>query len=64
MSLTAEQAPLQNLVCEVAVEELRPVASNADRNGEFSEGVWDALAGIDLTGLTVPEAYRGSVPTG
>jgi len=58
-ALTAEQAAIKELVHEFAVEEVRPGAQAADANEEFPEGVWDGLADLDLTGLTVPEEYGG-----
>jgi len=59
MDLTAEQAAIRETVQEFAREEVRPVAAEADREERFPEDLWDALAGLDLTGLTVPEAYGG-----
>jgi hypothetical protein len=59
MGLTAEQRAIRDLVREVASEELRPTAREADRNGEFPEAVWEELAEIDLTGLTTPAEYGG-----
>ncbi|MDG5775889.1 acyl-CoA dehydrogenase family protein [Haloarculaceae archaeon H-GB11] len=59
MELTAEQEAIRELVHEVAVEEIRPVARETDRDATFPEDVWDTLAELDLTGLTVPEEYGG-----
>jgi hypothetical protein len=59
MELTPEQAAIRRTVQEVAREEIRPVAAEADREGTFPEGVWDTLADLDLTAMTVPEAYDG-----
>ncbi|PSP83410.1 acyl-CoA dehydrogenase [Halobacteriales archaeon QS_1_68_17] len=59
MELSAEQAAVRDLVREFAIEEVRPLAREADRTQTFPEGVWDGLANIDLTGLTVPEEYGG-----
>jgi alkylation response protein AidB-like acyl-CoA dehydrogenase len=59
MQLTDEQWAIQDLVREVAAEEIRPGAAKADRDGEFPEDVWDELGDLDLTGLTTPEAYGG-----
>ena len=58
-ALTDEQAAVRDLVREFAREEVRPVAREADRAGSFPEDVWDGLADLGLTGLTVPEAYGG-----
>ena len=59
MELTAEQAAIADTVQEFANEEVRPVAAEADREERFPEDIWDALADLDLTGLTVPEKYGG-----
>jgi alkylation response protein AidB-like acyl-CoA dehydrogenase len=59
MELTAEQRAIRDLVREVAREEVRPGAAEADRTGELPEDAWKALAEIDLTGLTTPESYGG-----
>lgn len=47
------------MVHEFAVEEIRPTAREADETEAFPEDVWDGLADLDLTGLTVPEEYGG-----
>ncbi|MDS0474917.1 acyl-CoA dehydrogenase family protein [Natrinema sp. 1APR25-10V2] len=59
MELTAEQEAVRETVREFASEEIRPTALEADRDGAFPEAVWDGLADLDLTGLTVPEEYGG-----
>ncbi|MFB6183594.1 MAG: acyl-CoA dehydrogenase family protein [Haloarculaceae archaeon] len=59
MELTDEQAAIRDLVHEFAVEEIRPVAREADREQRFPEDVWDGLAALDMTGLTVPAEYGG-----
>ncbi|MFC6904125.1 acyl-CoA dehydrogenase family protein [Halalkalicoccus tibetensis] len=59
MELTAEQRAIRDVVREFAAEELEPRAAEADRTETFPEDVWDALAELDLTGLTVPEEYGG-----
>ena len=58
-ALTAEQEAIQQVVHEFAVEEVRPGSREADAEEEFPEDVWDGLADLDLTGLTVPEEYGG-----
>jgi alkylation response protein AidB-like acyl-CoA dehydrogenase len=57
--LTAEQRAVGEAVREFAVEEVRPGAREADATETFPEDVWDGLADLDLTGLTVPAAYGG-----
>jgi alkylation response protein AidB-like acyl-CoA dehydrogenase len=59
MELSAEQAAIRDTVREVTVEEIRPTAADADRTETFPEDVWETLADLDLTALTVPEAYGG-----
>jgi alkylation response protein AidB-like acyl-CoA dehydrogenase len=59
MHLSPEQEAIRDSVQAFAEDEIRPVASEADETGEFPEDVWDGLADLDLTGLTVPEEYGG-----
>ena len=59
MELTAEQRAVRDTVREFAIEELHPVAAAHDADQTFPEDAWDVLAGLDLTGLTVPGAYGG-----
>ncbi|WP_323676590.1 acyl-CoA dehydrogenase family protein [Halorubellus sp. PRR65] len=59
MDFTSEQEAVRDVVREFAVEELRPVAAECDAEQSFPEEVWDDLAELDLTGLTVPETYGG-----
>jgi len=59
MDLTPEQRAVRDTVREFAVEELRPVARECDAEERFPEDAWDGLAALDMTGLTVPEAYGG-----
>ena len=59
MDLTAEQRAVRDVVHEFAVEEIRPTAREADAEQSFPEDVWDGLADLDLTGLTVPTEFGG-----
>jgi alkylation response protein AidB-like acyl-CoA dehydrogenase len=59
MRLTDEQRAVRDVVREFAVEEVRPGAAADDAAQEFPEDVWDGLAELDLTGLTVPAEYGG-----
>ena len=59
MNLTDEQRAIRDVVREFAREEIRPEAERADREETFPEDVWEGLADLDLTGLTVPEEYDG-----
>ena len=58
-ALTDEQQAVRDLVEEFAAEEVRPTAAEADETETFPEEVWDGLAELGLTGLTVPEEYGG-----
>ncbi|TKX67563.1 acyl-CoA dehydrogenase family protein [Halorubrum sp. SP9] len=58
-ALTDEQVAVRDLVREFAAEEVRPTAAEADETEAFPEDVWDGLAELGLTGLTVPEEYGG-----
>ncbi|MFC7165473.1 acyl-CoA dehydrogenase family protein [Halospeciosus flavus] len=59
MDLTSEQRAMRDVVREFAREEIAPVAAEADREQSFPEDVWDGLADLDLTAMTVPEEYGG-----
>jgi alkylation response protein AidB-like acyl-CoA dehydrogenase len=59
MDLTPEQEAIRETVREFAVEEVRPTAREADEEEAFPEAVWDGLAELDLTAMTVPEEYGG-----
>jgi alkylation response protein AidB-like acyl-CoA dehydrogenase len=58
-ALDDEARAVRDVVREFAVEELRPGAEAADREESFPEEAWNALADLDMTGLTVPEEYGG-----
>ena len=59
MHLTSEQEAVRETVHELAVEEIRPVAAEADETETFPEGIWDRLGELDLLSLTIPEEYGG-----
>ena len=59
MRLSAEQATIRRTVLEFAREEIRPGAAAADERQRFPEAVWDGLADLDLTAMTVPAEYGG-----
>ncbi|OIB56799.1 acyl-CoA dehydrogenase family protein [Natrialba sp. SSL1] len=59
MELTSEQELIQQTVREVVENEVREGVHEADESQTFPEDVWDELAELDLTGLTVPEEYGG-----
>ncbi|MFC7209646.1 acyl-CoA dehydrogenase family protein [Natronoarchaeum sp. GCM10025321] len=59
MEFTEEQRAVREVVREFAVEEIQPIAQEADEQEAFPEDVWDGLAELDLTGLTTPVEYGG-----
>ena len=59
MELSSEAAAIRGTVREFALEEIRPTARSADETGQFPEAVWDGLAELELTAMTVPEEYGG-----
>jgi alkylation response protein AidB-like acyl-CoA dehydrogenase len=59
MELTAEQRAIRETVREFALEEVRPTAREADETETFPEDVWEGLAELELTAMTVPEEYGG-----
>jgi len=59
MELSPEQAAIRETVREFSVEEIRPTAREADETETFPEEVWDGLADLELTAMTVPEEYGG-----
>jgi alkylation response protein AidB-like acyl-CoA dehydrogenase len=59
MDLSAEQRHVRDAVREFAVEEIRSTAAESDREQSFPEAVWDGLAEMEMTAMTVPEAYGG-----
>jgi alkylation response protein AidB-like acyl-CoA dehydrogenase len=59
MRLNSEQDAVRDTVHKLAVEEIRPIAAQADSEERFPEGIWDRLGELDLLSLTIPEAYGG-----
>jgi alkylation response protein AidB-like acyl-CoA dehydrogenase len=59
MDLSPEQEAIRGTVREFALEEIRPTAREADEHEAFPEEVWDGLADLELTAMTVPEEYGG-----
>jgi len=59
MELTDEQRMIRGTVREFVDSEVRDQVAAADEHQEFPEEVWDELAALDFTGLTVPEEYGG-----
>jgi acyl-CoA dehydrogenase len=59
MEPTSEQELIRDTVREFVAREVEPRVDESDENQEFPEDVWDGLADLDLTGLTVPAEYGG-----
>jgi alkylation response protein AidB-like acyl-CoA dehydrogenase len=59
MELSTEQRAIRDTVRAVATEEIQPVAAKADRDAEFPEAIWETLADLGMTAMTVPEEYGG-----
>lgn len=59
MELTSEQQLIKETIREFVREELAPRAAEADETQTFPEKIWDSLAELGFTGLTVPEKYGG-----
>ena len=59
MELSQEHQAIRDVVHDFAVEEVRPTAKEADETQTFPEDVWDGLAELDLTAMTVPDEYGG-----
>lgn len=59
MELTSEQQLIRETVREFVENEVSENVAEADEAQEFPEDIWDGLADLDLTGLTVPEKYGG-----
>lgn len=59
MEFTEEQNLIRETVRDFVAEEVEPQASEADETQTFPEDIWDSLAELGFTGLTVPEEYGG-----
>ncbi len=57
--LSDEQAAIRDLAREIAEKEIRPVAAEYDRTGEFPWPIVKTLANADLFRTFIPEAYEG-----
>jgi len=57
--LTEEQAAIRDLARTIADNELRPVAAEYDRSGEFPWPVVRKMAEVDLFRTFIPEEYEG-----
>ena len=59
MELTAEQRAMRDVLHELAIEEIRPLAQACDAEERFPEEIWDQLAELDVTGISIPTEYGG-----
>ncbi len=59
MPLTDEQQMVQEMVRDFVDETVAEAAGEYDTRQEFPEDVWDELAALDLTSLTIPTDYGG-----
>ena len=57
--LTEEQEAIRDLARTIADEEVRPVAAEHDRTGEFPWAIIKKMAEADLFGILIPEEYGG-----
>jgi alkylation response protein AidB-like acyl-CoA dehydrogenase len=57
--LTEEQRAIRDLAREIADNEIRPVAAEYDRTGEFPWPIVKTLAAADLFGVFIDEEYGG-----
>lgn len=58
-SLSEEQALIQSLIREFALQEVDPLAARLDRDGEFPTETMHKLAQMDLTGIPYEREYGG-----
>ncbi|MWV39901.1 acyl-CoA dehydrogenase family protein [Natrialba sp. INN-245] len=59
MGSEGERELIRETVAAFVEREVEPAVAEADATQTFPEDVWDGLAEIGLTGLTIPEAYGG-----
>jgi len=57
--LTEDQQAIRDLARTIADEEVRPIAAEHDRTGEFPWSVIKKMAEVDLFGILIPEEYGG-----
>ena len=59
MQLSEEQRLIRETIREFVDDEVVDAAREADEHQEFPERLWDELAELGFTGLTIPEEYGG-----
>ncbi len=58
-SFTPQEQELQQRVRQLAEEQIKPIAHEADESHQVHRGLWDILARSDLLRYNVPEEYGG-----
>jgi butyryl-CoA dehydrogenase len=59
LELTDEQRMVQDLAREFAEQEVKPIASECDRERRFPHATVKRMGELGLLGITVPEQYGG-----
>ncbi len=59
-SLSAEQKQIRDMVAEFVDEEIKPVASDIDKNDEFPRDLVSEMGELGLMGMPFPEKYGGA----
>ncbi|ELY50435.1 acyl-CoA dehydrogenase family protein [Natronolimnohabitans innermongolicus] len=59
MELTSEQELIRDTIRDFVENEVGENVRELDEEQTFPEDVWDGLAELDFTGMTVPEEYGG-----
>ncbi|GIR30386.1 MAG: acyl-CoA dehydrogenase [Candidatus Neomarinimicrobiota bacterium] len=55
-----EHKMIQNMVCDFAKDEIRPIAKELDKNGSFPREIVKKMGELGLMGINVPAKYGGS----
>ena len=58
--LTEDQKMMQKIARDFAEKEVAPGAEERDEHESFSRPLYDAMAGLGLTGICFPEQYGGA----
>jgi alkylation response protein AidB-like acyl-CoA dehydrogenase len=59
LHLTEEQKRIQEMTCEFAEKELKPIAAELDKTQRHPEEIIRKMAGLNLMGIAVPLEYGG-----
>tara|TARA_B100002019_G_scaffold151958_1_gene130921 strand:- start:65 stop:1219 length:1155 start_codon:yes stop_codon:yes gene_type:complete len=55
-----EHKMIQNMVCDFAKSEIRPLAKELDKNGSFPRRIVEKMGQLGLMGINIPAKYGGS----